>query len=132
MELHRHAEEFLEFIRLIHSDRRFGAYTKDIEKFFRLFRPYMGLEPDSWPSVVIDWEKLRSHCEYFLVKLHFDRRPLARQLTIPEALTILAQLKYDEPFRRSLVWDIASLIAAFLNESTPDTLSPPARPGLDE
>ena len=121
-----YVEDFMDFIRLILGDKRFKAYAMDAMKLYHMVKPYAFLRAEGLSSARIDWERLRSHCEYFSVKLRFDKRQTVRQMKMPEVVRVLAELRHDEGFRRVLLHDIALAFSGYLSEALPVTLPPPA------
>jgi len=126
MDPFRYAEELVDFVRLVRSDKAFGAYAKDVEKLCRLVRPYGRLGSDPVVGSAVDLERLGSFCEYLLVKLSFDERPVVRRMALPEALRILAEAERPDGFRRTLVRDIALAASGVLDEDCSETLRPSA------
>lgn len=123
MDAYRRAEELMDFVRLVHRDRQFKVYAKDLDKLFRLVSPYAFIDPTLGSEV--DWERLSSFCEYFLVKWRFDPRQSVQRTVLPSALYELAWLTHAEGYRRALLRSIAYSFAAYAAYGLPETLRPP-------
>lgn len=127
MDISHRIEELVDFYRLVTTDRFFAAYTRDADKLCRLLASYSTIRAAGGRLAHrVDWEPLRSHCEYFAIKLGFDRRDEIKKRRLPEALAIFARLDADERDLRQLLSAAAYAFKAILSAGTcPETLRPP-------